>query len=302
MCCFSLSPVQSFFTDDLYPQFIAHDSVPTGVSNIQLDGPAAGTTTVPTVATTTPVAAPSAMVADLWSGQIDTTHSTTDEGETHTQANVTDDDQAAAAAAAAANPSATTTTASASSPASAASNVHDDPMLASLVQDCSIDIRMGIASFDLSPSQQHLVVAVYPSPFPPIPQDLSPDASTAVSPPFPHFMDARLLLFPLPHSSVASGLLGFYVSVGLSTYESVRDALSNRMMDTRDLARDRIEAAKEKWSVSASKATQQLANAKKAVFGVLGSLFGGGRKATTMTPTTHANETGSSASSATKES
>jgi hypothetical protein len=152
---------------------------------------------------------------------------------------------------------------------------------------------MGVASFDIAPSQQHFVVAMYPDPFPPVPQQMemdedSPNAAAAAAlaaTQTPAHIEGRLLLFPLPHSLQDSSNLGFYLEYGWSTLESVRDALSNRMSDTRDalsnrmsdtrdLARERIEAAKEKWNTNASKATAQLAVAKSKIFSAFSGLFG----------------------------
>ena len=284
----TLEPVQSFFCDDLYPQSIAHGGQIAAAAATPVAAPVAAAAA--TSASAVAASAPPASVPDLWDGS-----SFSDTGSPTVAATPT----AATAAPAAAAP--TPTSAPLTAPSSvdpletAAMAAHTDPMIASLVKDCSLSIRMGVAAFDIAPSQQHFVVAMYPDPFPPVPQQMemdedSPNASSVTAaaalaaPQAPAHIEGRLLLFPLPHSLQDSSNLGFYLEYGWSTLESVRDALSNRMSDTRDalsnrmsdtrdLARERIEAAKEKWNTNASKATAQLAVAKSKIFSAFSGFF-----------------------------
>lgn len=279
----NLAPVQSFFTDDRYPQSIAHEPV-AGNGNGRGSGPKASGDAALAAASTS---SKSADVPDLWSGEMDETGGKSE--------NV---DQKTASSPKPGTSRSPSPTAASSSPEA---SVHDDPLIASIVQDCSIDIRMGIAALDLSPSQQHLVAAVYPSPFPPSPEAMNEDDAnpnpTAASNVPPHFMHARLLLFPLPHSSTDSTLLGFYLSVGLSALDSVREALANRVQDTRDRSGLELARLGEKWSG----ATQQISNvattAKSKIVSAFSGLFGGSKRASMSTAQAPNNQNKGSTSS-----
>jgi hypothetical protein len=265
----TLEPVQSFFCDDLFPQSIAHGLPPVPVAAPVGGDAAAAANSSGAVAAGTGAGAGAAAAAaaaapkDLWDGSTD-----------------------ASSPRAVAGPSLPASGAGVDPSEAAAYAAHTDPLTAALVADVSLPLRMGVASFDISPSQQHFVVALYPDAFPPIPtrasssgsegeDDSSDDAVLVdVHPPPPAHLEGRLLLFPLPHSSHDPGMLGFYVQLSWNTLESVRDALSSRLGDTSALARERLEQVGARLQVGATKAGEKLQVAKTKIMSAFSGLFG----------------------------
>ena len=244
----TLEPVQSFFCDDMYPQSCAH-----GLNG----GATAAAVSSPSAAAAT--AAPASK--DLWDGS-----SSSGDG-----------------AAGSSSPVMSTSPSPVASPAldaleSAALAAHADPLTAALARDCTLPLRMGVAAFDIAPSQQHFVVAMYPDAFPPPPQQTEGDDDSSLpaagSPSQPSHIEGRLLLFPLPHSLQDSTALGFYLDYGWNTLESVRDALGHRLSEGKDLASQKLSEAKEKWQTNASKATAAVAVAKNKIFSAFSGFFG----------------------------
>jgi len=249
----TLEPVQSFFCDDLFPQAVAH-----GLPPVPIAAPVEGAAAAAPAA----AAAAAAVPKDLWDGSTDANSS---------------------------RPPVPAPSAPLDSAEAAAYALHNDPLTAALVADVSLPIRMGIASFDIAPSQQHFVVALYPDVFPPRPRRRSSSSNggedeetedgvvvEAPSPP-PH-SEGRLLLFPLPHSSHDPGMIGFYVQVGWNTLETVRDALSSRLGDTSALARERLEQVGARLQVGATKAGEKLQVAKTKILSAFSGFFGSGNK------------------------
>ena len=167
---------------------------------------------------------------------------------------------------------ATTTPAAPVSDEIAAADAHTDPLLVSLVKDVSLSIKMGVAAFDISTTQHHFVVSMYPPVFPSAPsahEDDIHDGSDESK-----LCEGRLLLFPLPHSSSDASQLGFYLDYGWNTLETVRDAIGSRLNESREMARDRLNEAKDKWATTAGKANEKIQQAKTKIMSAFTGLFG----------------------------
>lgn len=229
--------MQSFFCDDLFPQSIAHN-LPQPATDAKSTADAVASTVIP----------PPAPVVDLWDGT-----SSSDANEPNSSSEDTPTKVASDAA-----------TSAVPAPVPSSAVTRDDPLVSSLVCDLSVPIRMGVAAFDISPSQRHFVVAVYPHPCPPTPT-ASEDVDAAV-----HHLDGRLLLFPLPHSSQDSSQLGFYLTYGMHTLSTVRDALSHRMSESRD----KFNEARERLATTAGKANEKFQAAKTKFFSSFSGLWG----------------------------
>lgn len=204
-------------------------------------------------------------VKDIWDGT-STDGNESNKNENPTEDKETDDAPASSSTAASAPAQAPSSVSASPSPdvaAAAAAAAHDDPILTSLVRDPSIDLRMGVAGFDISPSQHHFIVSMYPPPFPPVP---SVDDATAQPTP----CEGRLLLFPLPHSGGDVSQLGFYLDYGWNTLETVRDAMHARIHD----GRDKLTEARDKWASTAGKATEKINQAKAKIMSAFTGFFG----------------------------
>ena len=170
-----------------------------------------------------------------------------------------------------------------------------DPTLESIYTDPSLPLVMGIAAIDISRTQKHLVAAVHPDPdlvalrlLPPS-HPLAPlysgesQASTA---------EGRLLLFPLPFSIDPTSFLGFYVDYAASALESLRDSVNAslfvRISETRDMALEAVDRARDRLGGQREQANKKMTEVKSKVFGALNSLFGGPKKP----PTPHASGQG----------
>ena len=163
-----------------------------------------------------------------------------------------------------------------------------DPLLESIYVDIKLSVTMGVAAIDVSRSQKHVVVAVFPEPdlvgarlMPPT----HPLASLYSSEPSPggSGSEGRLLLFPLPFSLDPQSFLGFYVDYASHTLDPLRDSVSAamfaRIVESRDAAIEAVDRARDRTAGGGSQqANRKVAEVGKKVFGAINSIFGGKQK------------------------
>ena len=159
-----------------------------------------------------------------------------------------------------------------------------EPLLESIYCDSKLSVTMGIASVDVSRSQKHLVVAVFPDPdlvglrlMPadhPLAALYSADRSHGGS-----GSEGRLLLFSLPFSLDPQSFLGFYVDYSAHTLDPLRDSVSAamfaRIADSRDSAIEAVDRARDRLTSGGQQANRKVAEVGRKVFGAINSIFGG---------------------------
>ena len=166
-----------------------------------------------------------------------------------------------------------------------------DSALESVYTNPALAVVMGIAAIDISRTQKHFVVAVHPDPdlvglhlLPPS-HPLAPlygggDASHAST------AEGRLLLFPLPFSQDPTSFLGFYVDYAATALDTLRESVGAglfvRISETREMALEAVERARERLGGQREQANRKMTEVKSKVFGAFNSLFGGPRKTATQ--------------------
>ena len=171
-----------------------------------------------------------------------------------------------------------------------ADNAHQyppDPLLESIYSDSRVAVTMGIAAIDVSRTQKHMAVAVFPDPDL-LAQHLLPAEHplaalySSDSSPGGGTSEGRLLLFSLPFSQDPQSFLGFYVDYASHTLEPLRDSVSAamfaRISDSRDSAIEAVDRARDRMTAGSQQANRKVAEVGKKVFGAFNSIFGGKQK------------------------